>query len=138
MCPFSKNPLPFRRLKEYANGIWDEERQTFYPFKAVYDTSPPAKPGIAYYLKSVQTVIKATGIVGGASGYVTGVVGGETARFGIVAVPAMTQATDYWSSVCDFNVGVLCDVNTALTCIAATYVTIVYAEIPADVGGYNT
>ena len=46
-----KNPLPFRRLKAYGNGIWDESRKAFYPFKSAVDTVT-GKKGIYYYVRS--------------------------------------------------------------------------------------
>ena len=57
-----KNPLPYRRLKEYANGIWDETRKEFYPFiSSVSSATITGKKGIMYYVKSVSTSAQNTG-----------------------------------------------------------------------------
>lgn len=128
-------PLPYRRLKLMANGIWDEVNKAFYPWKHASATTA-GKAGIMYYVKSVTLSGFYTGIV--AAGYVKFLyyVGGVNAGPHI-GLPQMTQATDFAHSVVDVDISTLCDPGTGFTVAASLYSQychVIYAEIPDDLG----
>ena len=128
--------LPFRRLVEFANGIWDENRKTFYPYQSA-DATKPAKRGVMYFVKCVSTSCSVVGIAGGAPYLrVTATLRGNTILISPCVLPTTTQATDYFSVSNTQSPGVLCDQGTALTVSTANTTTahtsIVYAEIPVE------
>ena len=126
-------PLPHRRLKMMANGIWDEVNKAFYPYR-VSSVTVAAKPGIRYYVHQASCTGYATGINAVAlARYVRGVVNKVTTNFINIVVPVMTQATDYFSFTSTSIINVLCDANAAIT-MSASYGSVIYAEIPDDLG----
>ena len=134
MPKYFSHSLPYRRLQKFANGIWDEERKTFYPWR-IANSTVAAKSNIRYFVHSVSCASAATGISAGAWAKVTVTVNGVTASLGNAYCTSQTLATDYFSVTSNQNPDVLCDVNTALT-MAGTVSVVLYAEIPADpVGG---
>jgi len=130
--------LPFRRLKQYANGIWDETRKEFYPYKGA-TTTVPAKRGFRFFVHSAFSAgendgDKAVTLVGWA---VT--VFGSTVYVCRTNVPTSSAASGVgqWAGLSQ-NPDILCDSNTAITSSATAsiaYVGVVYAEIPDDTAG---
>lgn len=138
MCAYHLQPLPFRRLVEYANGLWDETRKTFYPFVSSYQMVA-AKNGIHYYISNIA--ISVTNEGDHAAGYAQvswSDLSGIT-RYIRCTVPVTVAAANVnVANSLNSNIGILCNVGTAITLSssASSYsVTIVYAEIPADDAG---
>jgi hypothetical protein len=134
----SLNSLPFRRLKQYANGIYDETRKTFYPFLSSNSTVL-GKKSIAYYVKSAY--VTGTNEGDHVVSYIgwTGTLGGNTKYICYIVVPASVAASNVnsFASV-NVNVGVLFDANKDLTQVSTATTasqSIVYAEIPIDQAG---
>lgn len=141
MCAFSygggKNPLPFRRLKRYVNGIWDEQRQEFYPFKIAYGTVG-AKPGIRYYIHMISASGANTGDHAAVNLGFTCTVDGVTQYPMYATVPVTTAAdgTGRGATNSCSDMGILCDSGTAITVSSGAStgaLSVVYAEIPVDV-----
>lgn len=134
-------PLPNRRLKEYANGVWDEQYGRFYPYKlfsGVATKTLAAKDAIMFYIKSCA--VSAYNSAGNAAGATTPncTVNRATEYLGRVTVPA-TVGEGITASAFS-TIGVLLDVNTPLqvniSCTGGGF-AIVYAEIPADPAGFT-
>lgn len=129
-------PLPYRRLKMMANGIWDEVRKVFYPFKLANSTVA-AKAGIRYYIKNVSTSGANAGDTSVATPGWTFKVDGNTLTT-LTVVPATVAASNVNSGAqFSMDVNVLCDTNSAITTYGGpTTVTrnVIYAEIPEDLG----
>jgi hypothetical protein len=134
MCAYHLQPLPFRRLVEYANGLWDETRKTFYPF-ILANSNVAGKNGVHYYLSSASISFKMEGIQASSQAYLSCKLSGNTVYPCYVKSPAMTQATDYWSEVQAVHLGFVTDAGSPLTVVAASAFNIIYAEIPADDAG---
>ena len=136
MCAKKLNALPYRRLRTMANGIWDEVRKEFYPFR-VKSSTVAAKSGFLYYVKSCGMKVNVTGITAAGYGVWQITSFGTTYSIG-VSSPQMTQATDYFAETQNFEVSVLCDVKTAIT-LATSNVTatgfVIIAEVPDDPAG---
>ena len=138
MPKYFSQSLPYRRLQKFANGIWDEERKTFYPF-ILGITTVPAKRGISYYVKTIS----ATGANAGDSA--VGILGwsltlnGKVFYFDICIVAQTVAASNV--NACNYGsleLDVLTDSNTALTIYGQSttrYYGVVYAEIPTDPAG---
>ena len=83
--------LPYRRLVKFANGIWDENRKTFYPFK-VTNTTLPAKRGISYFVHTIVCTGTNTGDAAVTSvGYAATVLGVPV--YLMAVVPVSTAAS---------------------------------------------
>lgn len=131
-------PLPFRRLIQFCNGLWDENRKTFYPFNITTSTLN-GKRSVMYYVKTVHV----SGINTGdkAAGYVTWTVTirGVLKALGLMYVPTTVAASNVNASqTCAFDVNLLMDENTPLTLttqVTASHSALIYAEIPVDSAG---
>jgi len=139
MPKFFSQSLPYRRLQKFANGIWDEERKVFYPFKTSV-TTVPAKKNIHYYVKSVTIQATNAGDSTVKPVNVQATINGIVSYLGYVAVPVSTAALlPSTQTSAKFDVNVLCSPNTAITKVSnatsAANTLIVYAEIPADPAG---
>ena len=132
-----KNPLPFRRLKGYANGIWDETRKEFYPWKAAA-TTVTAKKGIRYFIHSVYASGANTGDHATSNTGLNVVINGVVCYYSVY-VPATVAASNIsQGAVLQINPDVLCDAQTAITILyqSVSNVTVcLYAEIPDDPAG---
>ena len=127
--------LPYRRLVKFANGIWDEEIKTFYPFKSSSSTLS-SKKGISYYIESLSTNIAVSGISAASTAYWTLRFGGVASNVCLTRSPQLTQATDFVSGSTSMIVGQLCDPNGEITLSASLGGgSVVYAEIPIDGAG---
>ena len=129
--------LPYRRLVKFANGIWDENRKTFYPFK-VSNATVAAKRGIRYFVSSMAVSGQVSGISAASSVTIGITQFGTTSNVLWLRLPATTQASDYVSDSISVIYDVLLDENAAIACAttatSGSY-TIVYAEIPVDGSG---
>jgi len=131
--------LPFRRLKQMANGIWDETRQAFYPFRAITGTSGSfaGKNGVHYYVKTVMITATNWGAHPAATqSYVYSVVFGVNAYLAGVCLP-ITAADVPVSQTVSVDVGVLCDMGAGLSFVMGAdngLRVVIYAEIPGDEG----
>ena len=71
--------LPYRRLVKFANGIWDENRKTFYPFKSVHKTVSTdlvsAKKNIHIFVKSSWISAYNSGDKAASNSYITATCG---------------------------------------------------------------
>ena len=137
-----KNPLPFRRLKEYANGIWDETRKEFYPFNIVFVQNAGAfllaKPGIRYYVKCLSLGATNAGDKASATPTVNMTQNGGTRYCGVSVAATVAASNVNQNANVFFNLGILCDTNKAIgASITSTSacITVVYAEIPDDPAG---
>ena len=129
-------PLPHRRLKLMANGIWDEIRKEFYPFKLSHVTVP-AKRGIIRYVHTAQTSAHSSGDT--PAGHVSWAisVGSTTVYVARASVCATVAASNVNACNSSYQlVSCLADEGSALTFNSASVSSgigsIVYAEIPAD------
>lgn len=138
MPKYFSHSLPYRRLQKFANGIWDEERKTFYPWK-LSQSAVPAKRGVHYYLALVS--YWGVNVGDAAAGYVTVTisVGGSSLVIVSGRMPATVAASNVNAAMhgnCETNI--LCDSNTAITPSGAGTIyaySLKYAEIPADPAG---
>ena len=128
--------LPYRRLVKFANGIWDENRKTFYPFKTS-TASVPAKRGIQYFVKSASMSGANTGdhAVSNMNWYCS--LNGSSVTFCVCTIPATTNASGVSSGNSAFTeVNQLFDANSAISRgvdSAASYqAAVTYAEIPVE------
>lgn len=131
-------PLPYRRLRLMANGLWDEVKKTFYPFKTS-SVTVSAKSGIRYFVKSASMTGTNTGdhAVANMNWYCS--LNGSTVTFCVCTIPATTAASNVSSGNSNFTeVNQLFDANSAITRgvdSASSYQgAVTYAEIPADLG----
>jgi len=134
-------PLPYRRLKLMANGLWDEVRKEFYPFISFHSNQSDKVgiPGYHYYIKSVQ--ISAYNVGDNNTGYVSVKihVGGVERIFVVLTVPATVAASNVNASAStSTEVNLLGDPSASIDVTKAgvtqCYVTVIYAEVPADPG----
>lgn len=137
-----KNLLPFRRLKEYANGIWDETRKEFYPFLVASFTasnSLAAKKNIHFYVYSASISGENTGDAVAATNSFAGTLRGSSVSFLSIRIGATTAASVIsQTSAMSLITSLLFDVNTAITYTRSTTSgtgSIIYAEIPGDPAG---
>jgi len=133
--------LPYRRLQRFANGIWDEERKTFYPFRmfsiSTY-ASIPAKANMMYYVKSATISGQNSGDHAAAANYISIVVGGTSCLIRLILCQTVAAANVNANATVSPEIEVLADVNTAVSAvIGATsgHINIIYAMIPADPAG---
>ena len=130
--------LPYRRLVKFANGIWDENRKAFYPFKTSMATLP-AKKGISYFVYSITLQGTNTGDSVVKTIYVDENINGVPCTLAIITIPSSVAASNVNSeSSAFFNLCVLCSPGTAVTRVTgATAGTslIVFAEIPIEGSG---
>lgn len=133
-----KNPLPYRRLKEYVNGIWDETRKEFYPY-IVSTGTVAAKRGIRYFVHSVAFSNANSGDKNNTCDYLTCTIRRSNYLVGFCMTGATTAASGSSSQNSNFQVlNVLVDENSAMTFTqqsATRYQLVVYAEIPDDPAG---
>ena len=130
--------LPYRRLVKFANGIWDENRKTFYPFKTSAETMP-AKKGISYFVFSISLQGTNTGDKPVQPVHVGAIINRVTSTLAHISIPASVAAANVNSQSSNFfNLCVLCDPGTEVTCYStatSSRVLIVFAEIPIDGSG---
>lgn len=127
--------LPYRRLVKFANGIWDENRKTFYSYKVATSTLP-AKRGVMYFIKNLS--VTGTNFGDAAAGYVGVYITKDGTQFTVC--PCYINQTTAASNVGACNSGfaqldLLCDVNTAISVLqlATSFTRIIqYAEIPVE------
>ena len=141
MCAKKLDALPYRRLRMMANGIWDEAKKEFYPFRVKGSTTPAnvklsAKRGICYFVYTTAVSLYTHDDAVVRRGYFSGTINGVAQNFFGVFLPVTTG-----SFACGVNampMNILCDENTQVDVISnadgGNYV-IVYAEIPADPAG---
>ena len=134
--------LPYRRLVKFANGIWDENRKTFYPFIAYganATTTITAKTGIMYLLTCASVCGENNGDKAVSSNYVQITQNGQTKIVCLVKVPTTVAASNVNSSealYCDVNV--LADPKSPIYIKIESsngYASVVYAEIPIEGSG---
>ena len=126
--------LPYRRLVKFANGIWDENRKTFYPF-IVSSGNVDAKTGIRYFVKSIMCSAQNAGNAAAATiGYAFKV--GGILRTAVAVVPATVAASNVNAGATfSVDVGVLTDANSEVATQGVATTSryfVVYAEIPNE------
>lgn len=136
-------PLPYRPLELRAHGVWDPERQCFYPFivgnKTSTGTVAAAKQNTVYYIRSVQAAIENHGDAGFGHALVSATFhnGTNTWLIRVLAAPT-TAASGVNAQMTQFaDVNMMTYPNTAITCGVSGVngdVCVVYAEIPIDDG----
>ena len=135
-------PLPHRRLKMMANGVWDEAKKAFYPFivysSSLNNASIPGKANIMYFIKDASISGENNGDKAPASNYVQITQNGETRIVCFVKISQTVAASYVNSSEALFcEVDVLTDSGTPILIKIGSstgFATVVYAEIPSDLG----
>lgn len=138
------NALPYRRLKMMANGIWDEARQEFYPFKlgnksgSLNTIIVTAKNGVRYYVLSWSITIRNTAATDGEGVFIRGYQYAVLVDIGGCTIIPSVASVNTNSGISN----VLLDNNSAITAATASGKAVgyynlytVYAEIPADPAG---
>jgi len=136
-------PLPYRPLELRAHGVWDPERQCFYPFivraKTSSGTLLDAKQNTVYYIRSIQAAIENYGDAGFGQAVVSAILhnGNNTWVIRVLAAPTTAASGVIAQMTQSIDVDVLTYPNTAISCeVSGVYgfACVVYAEIPIDDG----
>lgn len=144
----SSPPLPYRPLELKANGVWDPERGTFYPFKRKHQSSAsdfeilPAQKGIMYFVHTVTVSAINTANTGGLFPYCSlkGTVYPRDQEYSIIVAYAKpSDGTTADVQIVSGIINVMTHPGTRLlmykgnNCLNVEC-TITYAEIPVDAG----
>lgn len=133
-------PLPFRRFKLYANGLYDEENKRFYPFKPVgasaTSTMVAAVPGMMPFVHTATVSVYNEGDHAAGGCTISGTRDRISAWLGRVTAPSTTLASGVNSNASAFaQINSFFDVNTAITVsISGTGggAIVVFCLVPAD------
>jgi len=139
MPKYFSHSLPYRRLQKFANGIWDENRKVFYPFKVANSVTVAAKRNIMYYVNSIHLSASSSGDTVLSYCRYSGKILGTTVVLCNLYIQGTVAASNVNAAQSIYvEPSVLCDPNSPLTWANTVGVyngVIVYAEIPSDPAG---